>query len=188
MNLKRLWSDHKKGIITTVVSGLLLSGITAGLKAVGWQGVKKAFIPILAVLSKQAHLPLWAVVIICLGCFTFIRVYRRLSQKKQEPAYCADVVKGIIWEWNAPFDSEPYPICPDCKGELRWKDVSAYVIVPVYILHCQNCGEVLRHNGEPLDCIETIQIELNRRIRTGIWKEATERLQAVDYNIKNYTR
>lgn len=118
---------------------------------------------------------------IALGCGVWRFAHWKLAPEQVSPTkndYTRDLIVNVIWEWGWEF-GEPVgltAICPRCGAEMdeeRRPVMSARRIEPSTAFDnftCRPCGDAWEfEGGNPRGSVKR---EIERRRRTGEWREA----------------
>lgn len=159
-----------------------------------WQAVVWCWGAILVTLAFPV--PLWTLVlagVIAVASWRGWDVYQRMKST-HNPAtpsaqtlppcwgYESDYFYGVIWNWTLNRGDPSYPpqaLCSLCENELDWNPTQYAERPPGYRFSCTHCG----HNG--ILCTGSNlphrhgHREVERRIRTGDWEGAVERLSTL---------
>jgi hypothetical protein len=183
----------KDGIVRTIIVGVIVAAVggagTASLLALGPQlgltapgfasWLKDAF----RLLTDDVTLPrwcfwLWAAMSLVVIGLVVVRIYFDLAS----PAwlrYRSDVLFGLRWKWNLSANGAvqypPRMFCPKCDHQFNGAEFSYAELHEnsrVWRIACETCG----YEGKvPMatDLPRKVKAEVERRIRTGEWKQTT---------------
>jgi len=108
------------------------------------------------------------------------RVFENLATDTSEQSqlgYTTDRFHGLVWRWSMWSDFQPHDIstfCPRCDMQLQ-PVFSEYKCSTQF--HCDKCGftrELIEMEPGPLE--NWVIREIQRKLRTGKWKQATKPL------------
>ena len=125
-------------------------------------------------------LPNWAFYLL-LFCVLYVAVSLCVlfvkPREEKVTSYKQDTFLDIVWRWsyhrNAPVD--PWCYCPDCKNELIYNYTGSRENQETE-LFCESCNVAkLRHDGDTTYLVNRILRLIERKIRTGEWKEAIKK-------------
>lgn len=121
-------------------------------------------------------IPTWVLYLLLL-CVFYVAVSLMIllakPRKKKVTSYKQDNFLDIIWRWSyqrkKPVD--PWCFCPDCKTELIYNYTGSRENQETE-LFCETCNITkLRHDGDTKYLINRILRLIERKIRTGEWRE-----------------
>ena len=176
----------RNNVIAGVLATLIASGIIAFVPVVRDFVLRLAgqSLGLLQYLKRPVALPLWLVALLCLGsvCFALLvaafLVSRRAPRPSQEESslnYRKDEFGGVVWRWRMESDFEPYTIsafCPVCDMQLE-AQTELYGYAPSTYFTCDKCHYRSQpFNMDPGELQAFMLREIQRRLRTGEWRQA----------------
>jgi hypothetical protein len=179
--INEFWKKYKGeiivGLIVTVVGGIIPAAILSlspQLRGLAIKGLEK--------IQTEVAIPLyWLLTMFAFGVLvTRVLIWKANKKTKTLSDYDRDEVSGFVWEWDDyKFDSKFKPLCPKCLAELLFaadgSDRTHY--------RCISCGFKKNCNMDHHILLKFVEIEIDKRIRTGDWKQAEKRIT----EIKNKT-
>lgn len=102
--------------------------------------------------------------------------------------YTQDEIEGVIWEWKWYSEHGEYrkyaltPLCPRCMNELVIYPKNPYRNT-IRQMYCDRKECSFKYEGWMN--YDRIEREIERRVRTGEWKNAKKRLDAIYEGIQN---
>lgn len=180
--IKPFFKDHYKAIITTVISGVLIAVVLAlGRKIVSFLSGNEVIQAIAALLKKEVYLPVYWLLALFIAGFVLAFILFKLavlSSKKLE-YYTKDVVGELIWEWDTyNFATSLMALCPKCEAELKFQGSDNHTIYA-----CFRCNFNKRFEFNHQNIEDTVRIEIEKRERTGEWKESEKRIKKIKNKI-----
>jgi hypothetical protein len=167
------------GVIIGVIV-VLLGTLIHGL----WTWVSTIAVELYRFLISSVTIPIGVIAILAvLSLPTLIKMVKSFLPNKKVPKlrmYTEDIFDGMIWRWKL-FEPnnvmELLCFCPDDQMELV-PDPSSNIHSDLTSFHCGRCNR----DWEPLvgtedDIKKRITLEIDRKIRTGEWKEVVKRLE-----------
>ncbi|MGO9622407.1 MAG: hypothetical protein ACLPT6_13505 [Desulfobaccales bacterium] len=170
-------------ILGTVIGGLILALFLwlAGFFPTIWYGCKSASIWVFHFLLSSVSMPIWSLIVIFLMIVpTLIRILSWFRQKEVNyPSwhdYDQDVILEIRWRWHySPYGGEIANIsyfCPSDDTQLIYEDWGSKTV-----FRCETCGRRFGPmEGSRNYIIGMVQRQIDRKIRTGEWKDIVQRL------------
>lgn len=127
-------------------------------------------------LFETYTMPNWLFYLLLLSVFYVVVSLCVLFVKPREAkvtSYKQDMFLDIIWRWSyqrkEPVD--PWCFCPDCKTELIYNYTGSRENQETE-LFCETCNVAkLRHDGDTKYLMNRVLRLIERKIRTGEWKE-----------------
>ncbi len=127
-------------------------------------------------LLKLYIIPNWIFYLLLL-CVLYVAVSLIvLMVKPRQPkvtSYKQDYFLDIIWRWSyqRKMPVDPWCFCPDCKTELIYNYTGSRENQETE-LFCETCNVAkLRHDGDTTYLTNRVLRLIERKIRTGEWKE-----------------
>ncbi len=196
---------RKTGLIIASVAGLLgIADFILKWGILGHIGTAGAWLWNATVMFLFYSIPVWALLILIALFFVLGRLSVRSSstadQVERVPqvedveqidpdnpqhVYTSDRIWEVNWEWAwTPSGEvgEVEALCPRCQDEIGWGEIYpdrrmttrvAGLVIGIEFL-CSACGHSAR--ARILDALEDAKREIRRRVRTGEWKGAKDRL------------
>lgn len=171
------------GVVIAIVSGIILLDAPT-LKSYIYDSFQWILATIISLWNKlfiAYSLPVWAwIIIFIFALIGLITIYIALRGEKKEPeyySYTEDNLFNVKWQWhwaeNKAIDIWCY--CPNCEAILVYDDSSCRRLYEDCKTHfiCENCNRSIMATilgGDKEYALGMISREINRRIRTGIYK------------------
>ncbi len=178
--LNKFWKEHKGeiivGLIVTVAGSIVLS-LSQQFRELAIKGLEK--------IQAEVTIPLyWLLTMFALGVLvTRVLIWKANKKTKTLSDYDRDEVSGFVWEWSNSTLGLPRrftPLCPKCLAELLFvadgSDKTHY--------RCISCGFKKNCNMDHDVLLKFVEIEIDKRIRTGDWKNAENRVKAIKKNLE----
>ena len=133
---------------------------------------------------QSVPLPLALVITLSIPWFIFcLRLLTKNPEKINEnpcaaslsASYTRDEVEGVVWDFS---NREILMLCPVCLLELELKRIGSSWSEVRSATLCMNCNVPKVFAMSPTSLHNYVMKELERRLRTGEFKNAAERLQA----------
>ena len=171
-SLKKFLKKHYKLIIAPVIAGLLLWSIKSFVSA-------DIFKKIIGILTTRYDLPFYILLLLFIAGLVcpFLFKITLFLKRNWMSDYYRDEVNGLVWD-NVQVrtgESPPAnltPLCPICWADLPTSDSTNKY-------ECVSCGFMKEYNYFHRDVLTLVKIEINKRIRTGDWKEAKKRIREI---------
>jgi len=178
-------------LTATVLGGLLTAAIVGAIKPARdfavdfaeWQ--RRYVLDFISYLGTTTDVYVWGVFLVgvidvLLLLYALKRIildWQEKSRKNSPLAYTEDRFYGVLWRWNMsgvcnPVD--PLAFCPRCDMQFSPDPRYTGTLTP---LCCRQCGYTLTIPIEPLKVNENIVCQVQRKIRTGEWKQAVKDAQ-----------
>jgi len=173
--ITEFWKEHKgkiiPGLIVAIVGGLIVSALKS-------QQFRELAIKVLDKIQAEVTIPFyWLFTMFAFGVLVTCLLVRIAN--KRIKSYVMDEVHGLVWEWDnfqAKTDEPPpanlTPLCPNCWAELPASDTTLEY-------HCVSCGFKKGYNSYHRSLLKSVKIEIERRRRTGDWKQAKNRIKTI---------
>jgi hypothetical protein len=175
--MKEFWKENKGRIkadlIGTVVGGIILAvifSLSQQLRELAIKGLEK--------FQTEVTLPFYCfLTMFALGVLlTRLLIWRA---NKSIGSYYKDEVFGLVWEWSDDIPSytgesafNPLCLCPKCWAELPTSEgTNKY--------KCISCGFEKQYDFLHRSMLKKVEIEIDKRRRTGDWKQAGKRIKEI---------
>ncbi len=170
-------------VLGTVISGLILAIFLwlAGFLPAIWHALKSASIWFFHFLVSSFPIPVWSIVFIFILIVpTLIKLFSRFSKKDVNHPnwrdYNEDEILKMRWRWRyTSYGGNIENIvcfCPSDDTQLIYEDWGSQVV-----FRCETCrrqfGPIQGSHGYIIGMIER---QIQRKLRTGEWKEVVQRL------------
>ena len=176
-------------IKTNVIGGIVTAGVLAIVGAV-WAFAPGAWIwfthllgSMWAHLTSAASVPTWwlyvlyaisAAVVLTVG----LRVRKAVMNTESTVTdYTEDRFFGAVWRWRYAHGGPTgtWAFCPRCDTVLVYSYRRDYGAVKT-TLHCETCDlDIAAEPGDRDDLLGKVHRQIDRKIRTGEWKNYVER-------------
>lgn len=173
--ISEFWKEHSKGIAASVVTAATLGAIHF---LMGWQWLKAMSAMLADHLGGDMTMRRYWVPVGIGATLLFSEVARRLPGiLRQGPSYYRrDEVFGVLWEWGDQEytgDDGLRAFCPDCQGKVYLNDTPGGLEC---VCACCSFRLAFPQADAPV-CRTAVGDEIERRRRTGEWRQARKRLR-----------
>ncbi len=183
----------RNGIIIGVVTGLILLAlgnfIFPFLGKLLWWSISligKTWTFLIGPCTIPTGVFILLVILSCLFLFRFCRAIRARLFPSDSPysLYTEDEFHGVLWRWDYASDDSIAGLacyCTVCESALTYSENTSDIldvvdrVRPNTSFYCPHCGVTkLILGGRKRDVLTLIRLEIDRRIRTGEWKQSSE--------------
>jgi hypothetical protein len=185
--------DSRDSIKTSVIGGVLTAAVLAIAGAAwgylpGWKWFTDHLTLIWAHLTSPATVPTWWLYILyAVGAGVLLVIalagWATLTAKKRPTytGYKQDRFFGVVWRWQ--YDNgrlaAPCAFCPSCDMRLVYSSEMYGLHGATTTLHCEVCRkDWVTESGELGDLVDKVGRQIDRKIRSGEWRNYVERSPA----------
>ncbi len=179
--LKKLTSEVLLKILVGIFTpiGLSLWAYLEGWWPALWAGVIASVLFFLA----DTRTPNWLLLVMA-GC-TFLALLlaiRKLRTTTPQPTdYCSDLFFNMRWRW-AYAGGRVHNLatfCPRCDLQIVPHDESGYRAADLYGYRCTDCATTLHTSHyTPRSLYEQVELQIEKKLRSGAWREVVDSTQA----------
>ncbi|MBL8308014.1 MAG: hypothetical protein JNM33_15085 [Rubrivivax sp.] len=175
----------KTNVIGGVIAGAVLAvgGAVWAFAPAAWKWFTDLLASIWAHLTSAATVPTWWLYIlyaISAAAVLTVALRVRAAATSTEPTftdYTEDRFMGAVWRWRyahgAPTGT--WAFCPRCDTVLVYSYQRDYGDLKT-TLHCETCRvDIATEPGDRDDLVGKVHRQIDRKIRTGEWKNYVER-------------
>ena len=178
----------KNNVIGGVVAGVVLAigGAVWAFAPNAWKWFTDLVSSVWAHLTSSASVPTWWLYVLYIaGAAWLVRiglgVYAATSSNEPTSSdYREDRFFGAIWRWHYAHGGPAgtWAFCPTCDTVLVYSYQRDYGELKT-TLSCETCNRtVYSESGDKDDLVGKVHRQIDRRIRTGEWKNYVERKTA----------
>jgi len=180
-------SHAVRNSVAGAIAATIVSALIPAVRDWAWSGLQAVgagFGYCWALLVSVYPIPGWLILIgIAFAVPVLLSGIRRMRGPKEpswDDAYCEDRMHSVVWRWQYAGRRivNVHPYCPTCDAHLVFEELYDEEAMrwPRTInrtaFHCEHCGGIRTTiEGDRDYVLAKVEREIDRRIRTGEWKQ-----------------
>lgn len=170
------------GVLTAAVLGA--GGAVWAFAPSGWKWFAELLGSMWAHLTGPATVPTWWLYILyaigTVALAAVVLIVRESVKKETFTEYTKDRFFGAVWRWRYAHrvPAGIWAFCPSCDTVLVYSH-DGTLFDQRTTLHCETCERsICTQPGDKDELVGKVQRQIDRKIRTGEWKNYVERIEA----------